>query len=61
MEFAFVFVMWTVMMVGMMNALGGADDFHVYPGGPADRGVMNLLWIILLALLVVLEKATSFG
>ena len=36
MEFAFVFVMWAVMMVGMMTPSGGADDSHVRPCGPTN-------------------------
>jgi hypothetical protein len=38
MEFAFVFAMWTVMMVGMIDALGDADDSHVCLSGPTNRG-----------------------
>jgi predicted metal-binding membrane protein len=61
MEFAFVFVMWTVMMVGLVTPSAAPMILMYVRGGPADRGMMNLLWIILLALLVVLETATSFG
>ena len=34
-EFAFVFAMWAVMMVGMM---GGTNDPHVHPGGSTGEG-----------------------
>jgi hypothetical protein len=37
-EFAFVFAMWTVMMVGMMTPIGGPDVSHVLPRGPTNRG-----------------------
>jgi hypothetical protein len=36
MEFVFVFVMWAVMMVGMNDAVGGADGSHVCLCGPTN-------------------------